>query len=129
MVTLKREETLDLTILTGSGTISAEEVVKNMDRMYADSPTKLVLWDFGHADVTTIGFEEVKVIAELAVKYGSMRQGGKTAIIVAQQVAFGIGRVYESLVNDAARPLTVKVFWTREEALEFLGIEALPGTP
>ena len=98
-----------------------------MDQMYAGEPTRLVLWDFSGADITPIDFPGVQEIAKLAVKYGRQRPGGKTAIVTSQQVAFGISRVYESLIQGTVAPLQVYVCWTLAEALNFLGIEELPG--
>jgi len=126
MITTRREPSLNLTILTGSGSIEADEIIEAMNAMYADDPTKLVLWDLSEADISSISYEGVQRIAELAVEVGGMRTGAKTAIITAQQIAFGISRVYESLVDATVAPINILVCWTQKEALDFLGITALP---
>jgi hypothetical protein len=126
MITTRRINDLDLMVLTGTGSITTEEVMAAMEEMYAGSPTRLVLWDLSHADITSIGFDDVKNISKLTVRYAGVREDGKTAIIAAQQVAFGIGRVYESLLDGSSEPIRVQVFWTLEEALAFLGLSELP---
>lgn len=127
MITSRREQSLDLTILTGTGTIQTGEVMSAMEELYAGTPTRYVLWDFSGADITPIDFEGVQAITRLTVKYGQNRPGGKTAIVSTQQVAFGITRVYESLVDGGVAPLQVRVCRTLAAALQFLGIESLPG--
>jgi len=127
MITARSDESLDLTIFTGTGTIDARQVMSAMNEFYAAEPTRLVLWEFSAADVTGMSFEDVQAIVDLTVQYGQQRKGGKTAIIAAQQVAFGIGRLYESKLGGTATPVQVHVCWTLEEALEFLGVQALPG--
>lgn len=127
MIVLQHEQSIDLTILTGSESIDAGEVVAAMEEMYAGEPTRLVLWDLTGVDVTGVTFADVQTIARLAVEHGRRRPGGKTAIMTAQQVTFGLNRVYESLLDGTAEPLQVHVCWTLEDALEFLGIEELPG--
>ena len=125
MITSRLEESLDLTILTGSESVTTADVLRAMEEMYSGNPTKLVLWDFSMVDISAIDFEGVQAIAELAVKRGSSRRGGKTAIVTDQKIVLGITRVYESLV-DGVPPLEQHVCDTIEEALEFLGIDELP---
>ena len=125
MVTSRLEESLDLTILTGSESVTTADVLRAMEEMYSGSPTELVLWDLSRADISGIDFEGVQAIAELAMKHGSSRPGGRTAIVSDQRIVLGITRVYESLV-DGVPPLVQHVCDTIGEALEFLGIEELP---
>jgi len=126
MITSRVVETLDLTIMTGTGKIAASDVIAAMKDMYASKPTLLVLWDFTNADVTGMAFEEVEAIADLAVKHGEMRVGGKSTVVSPQQVAIGISRVYESKVGDLKRPIQLQVCLTLKEGLEFLGVSDLP---
>ena len=126
MISSRREQSLDLTIFTGTGSVQADDVIAVMKELYSGTPTNLVLWDLTDADVTGMEFEGVQEIARLAVEHGRSRVNGKTAIITDQQVTFGIDRLYQSFMDDNIRPVQVQVFWTLDEALEFLGIDSLP---
>lgn len=128
MIESKRDESQDLTTLTVSGRVGADEMMAAMKEMYAEGPTTRVLWDCTGADITGVDYEGVQRISQLAVELGSSRPGGRTAIVSSQQIVFGITRVYESLLQGSVVPLEIRVYQTLEEAREFLGLDEPSGT-
>jgi hypothetical protein len=53
---------------------------------------------------------------------------GRIAIVAPMPASFGMARMYESLANLEAIPTRIGVFWTKEEAMNWLREgKALPG--
>ena len=65
--------------------------------------------------------QDVRQIAHFILGHGEQVQGGRAAVVVAEDVGFGMARMLELLTEDS--PLTIGVFKNRKEAYDWLGIE------
>jgi hypothetical protein len=65
--------------------------------------------------------QDVRQIAHFILGHGEQVQGGRAAVVVAEDVGFGMARMLELLTEDS--PLAIGVFKNRKEAYDWLGIE------
>jgi hypothetical protein len=61
-------------------------------------------------------------IAEIMKTHSPRRKGGKTAFVSSSLSAYGMGRMYEILNETKKSPVKRRVFRTREEAMDWLGL-------
>ena len=88
---------LDLTISTAKGKIAAEDIINWITSYYSGVPTKLSLWDFLEADLSEISSEETRIIVETVKEKAALRAGGKTALVVNEDLGYGLSRMYGTL--------------------------------
>ena len=93
------EQSQQLTIFTGTGELSFEEVRNTIRSFYASKPTLNVLCDLRQASAERISSSQVNQIAELVQKLKRVRQEGRTAIVSTRDVTFGVARMLEALIN------------------------------
>ena len=98
-ITKQVEQSQQLTIFTGTGELSFDEVLNNIRLFYAASPTLNVLFDLRQASAERISSSQVNQIAELVQKLKRVRKGGRTAIVSARDVTYGVARMLEALIN------------------------------
>ena len=84
----------DLTIQTVTGKISAKEISNAIENYFKGVLTKLVLWDFTNADLSSIKSIEIQDIVDVTKKYLNLRPVGKTAMVFSSDLGFGMGRMY-----------------------------------
>lgn len=115
----------DLTIHTASGEISADEILSRIRSYYAGKTTRLLMWDLTGADVGNLSASDVRNFVDLTNSLTKERAGGKTALVVATPLAYGMGRMYE-LSKDASDEYRIghRTFRDRKAALEWLGVPA-----
>lgn len=117
---------IDLTIHTASGVISPDEILRKIRSYYEEGEvTRLLMWDLTDADVRNISASDVQAFVDLTNALTEPRTGGKTALVVATSLAYGMGRMYE-LSKDAfdERGIGHGTFHDRKAALEWLGVPA-----
>jgi hypothetical protein len=99
-----------LTVFTGEGEISYSETWETMSRDYRSihpSTTRNVLWDLRNASVASITASQVTELANLSDSYSKQRGGGKTAVVVSQDINFGIAKEFEGQSMCLSRELVV----------------------
>jgi hypothetical protein len=99
-----------LTVFTGEGEISYSETWETMSRDYRSihpSTTRNVLWDLRNASVASITASQVTELANLSDSYSKQRGGGKTAVVVSQDINFGIAKEFEGQSMSLSRELVV----------------------
>ena len=70
-----------LTIFNCSGELTRRELFNTILSFLKGTPTHNSLWDLTSARYLSISIEDVRDISFIARKYGSSRQGGKTALV------------------------------------------------
>lgn len=119
------ENEKQLTIHNCSGTILKEELIDAVKALYTSGPTRNYLWDITGADLSQIKADDLQEIVETATQYASIRKGGRTAIVSASSVGFGLGRMYKAFAENVGLQIEINVFRSPEEAKEW--ISASPG--
>ena len=98
-ITEQGEPSKQLTIFTGTGELSFDEVLKTIRSFYGANPTLNVLCDLRQASAERISAAQVNQIAELIHKSKQIRKGGRTAIVSTRDVTYGVARMLEALIN------------------------------
>jgi hypothetical protein len=111
-----------LTIYTGKGELTYEEVKGAIEAFYESCRTECVLWDLQAASTERISPSQVKQIASLLKQYSEYRRGVRTAIVSSQDMTFGLARMLVTMleVKEQNTSLFMHVFRTIEEAYHWL---------
>ena len=110
----------DLTVFTVVGSVTANEIVAAISEFYESDVTSNVLWNLNDSDLSQIDSSDVKVIADLSVKYAEKRSSGRTAIVGSNDLAFGLSRMYEMTKEFVKLPFETKTFRDIDEAFKWL---------
>jgi hypothetical protein len=96
-----------------AGHISVSEVVefKSVAKAFAARDSLVDLTNVTSSDITA---DSLRVFAK------EPADRGRIAIVAPQPSNFGMARMYESLANLEATPTRIGVFWTKEEAMNWL---------
>lgn len=102
----------NLTIFTGTGAISFDEAIKCIRSFYDSNPTSNVLFDLRKASAEQISSSQIKQIAEFLQELRRVRKGGRTAIVSATDVDFGLARMLQifTSMSDSDASFEMKVF-------------------
>jgi len=117
-------------VATGQGTVTDEDIFAYQTTVWSRPEVAGFdeLADFRAVD--HIAFEStarMRELAALSAKMDHPSTASKLAIVAPQDIAFGLGRMYEAFREmDASTTKQVEVFRQLEEALAYLGLEALP---
>jgi len=122
MIQIKRTiiKEKDLTVFSVHGHFELDQLLNEIDRLYATYFTLHALWDFTNARFTTITGSHIEKIITLTRKYVDLRKGGKSAILVARDFSYGMARMYDTRAKLKNSPVKYRVFRDMNEALEWL---------
>lgn len=116
----QREADGATTVLLVTGKVIAEEIVAAIEDFYRQECTRNLLWDLTRADLTELTMAQLRQILSFAQGYKHLRGKGKTAIVTASDLGFGLGRMYEILCELDNHPIPLKVFKAMPEARDWL---------
>jgi hypothetical protein len=111
---------LDLTEKIVVGELSVADVLEEITRFYSGPVTKRVLWDISQARIHFAGADEIRRIAAAVAQVSHRRAGGKSAVVAASDLAFGVSRMYQAYREIHNIELSYMSFRTRQEALDWL---------
>ncbi len=111
-----------LTIFTAHGVIDAGRILEELRDYYDGQPTLYSLWDFSEADVTAISSDDISALAHYIKQHTAHRQGGKSALVLAKDLDFGLGRMIDAQLEIEEAPVTLSSFKSKADALEWLDI-------
>jgi len=104
----------------GWGTLTDEELMAYQQRLIADpeySLTHAELLDLTQVEQVDVTSEGIRALADDS----EWIVGAKVAVIAPANVTFGMSRMFEMVLPDEG--LDYRVFWTKYEALNWLGLE------
>ena len=110
----------DLTVHTVTGGVKVQDILDELRRYFAGVPTRFILWDFTAAGLEELSTNDVRSIVLDARKYAPMRPAGRTAFVVASDVAFGLGRMLDQALGALESPTELMTFRDRAAALAWL---------
>ena len=122
-ITTHVDHSKELTIHTIVGVVTGREILDKVREVLEGTPTRFVIWDFSAADVTAVSRDAMEQAVGVNKALGGVRRGGKTALILTSDLAFGLGRVYETLMQLREAPFELQAFRSLEEAGAWLGID------
>jgi hypothetical protein len=116
-----------LTVHTAHGVMTKKEILTVVDNYYQGTVTKCILWNFVESELNQISTEDVRVLASLTKKYCKARPGGKTALVFARLVDYGIGRMFQILSEMSDENVEFMPFSDLASALEWLRVSHYDG--
>ena len=121
-ITSRVDEDKQLTIFTGAGDLSFDEVRDAITSFYEGDHSLKVLWDLRDAAAREISSRQVEQIALLLEEYGGRSKGVKTAIVTPTDLNYGLSRMLISFVEirEERYPVFMKVFRAMDEAENWL---------
>ncbi|MCB2217216.1 MAG: hypothetical protein KQH59_14200 [Desulfobulbaceae bacterium] len=112
----------ELTIFTAHGVISADTILEELHDYYGGQPTLHSLWDFSTADVTSISSDDISSLAHYIRQQIANRRGGKSALVFAKDLDFGLGRMIDAQLEIEGSPVAMSSFKSKADALGWLDI-------
>ncbi|MCH9651215.1 MAG: hypothetical protein K0U98_23525 [Deltaproteobacteria bacterium] len=103
------------------GELDSNDVIEAQKRLYLDpdhDPALPVLWDTREGSASSMPFGEMENLVDRSEKLWENMGQGRTAILVASEADFGMGRMYQALADQMPRRLAV--FYDYEEAIAWL---------
>ena len=116
----KYDLTKALTIIKAVGKMKADDFHEWTANYYTGKVTSLALWDLTEADLSEIQTEDLRHDAEHTKALAEVRKGGKTAIVSANSLEYGLSRMLETFYDMEEVPFEIQVFHTINEAMEWL---------
>jgi hypothetical protein len=110
----------DITIHTVSGPTTSHELLDAIRAFYDGKPTRLSLWDMSEASLAETTTEDIKAVIQGGLPLIRGREGGKTAIVAPEDLAYGLARMYQAFTELEAVPFAHMVFRSKQEALDWL---------
>ena len=96
------------------------ELMEALDRYGRGGPTRLELYDLRNLTGERLSSADIHALIDVFRKYPEIRPPeSKTAVLVASDIDFGIGRMV-SMLSDGQVPFKIDVFRSREKALNWL---------
>ncbi len=120
-VRVQRDPDRGLRVHRFFGRITFQDLLATMAEAGAvetDGPDSNALWDFTQA-FPAVSPEELERLADLAGQQPAGAPCPRAAIVAADDLAFGLARVYSARVNSKSAG-EVRIFRTREEALQWV---------
>ena len=117
----KQDPEKNLTVLTGTGELSFEEVSEAIAGFYEGSPTLHVLWDLREARASHITSEQVNQIASSLSVLRNTREGGKTALVTPIDATYGMVRMFQLFLESLGQSdIQMRAFRDMDEALQWM---------
>lgn len=110
----------DTTVFTVTGEVDASQVLGAIVAFLRTAPTPYVIWDFRNGSLRRMASSDLRMIINRAGPLTGVRAGGRTAIICATDVDFGLSRMFQTfaLLNDI--PFEIHVFREMDAAEAWL---------
>jgi hypothetical protein len=114
----------DLTIYKVNGELSNEELLRLNNELFIGQSTEKIIFDFRNGSLKNIstGVFKQKIISSKS--RAEKRKEIKVAIIAKKDIDFGMGRMYAAYVEMEDIGVTISVFRTQSEALQWLDLES-----
>lgn len=112
---------LGIVVQRVQGDLDSDAVIEAQKRLYLNpdhDPTLPVLWDTRSGRASSMPFAEMENLVDRSEKLWENMGQGRTAILVASEADFGMGRMYQALADQMPRRLSV--FFDYEEAVAWL---------
>ncbi len=115
----------DLTTFTFKGQVTLSEMLDAMNAYGKSGVTRNELYDVRQLAGDRISAEDIEAVVGYFQRYGNVRpENSKTAVLVADQLDFGISRMLQQLTEGEV-PFSIGVFETQEQAMTWLQEESI----
>ena len=110
----------DLTTVTVTGSVDVEQVNRQILGLLGGQPTQRVLWDIRDGTLAKLTPEDMRRIISEGAALAEKRRGGRTAILCAKPVDYGLARMFETFASLYHLPFEVHVFGDSGQARDWL---------
>lgn len=114
----------EVTVREVTGSPTGREVGAAVQSFYRGVPTKYIVWDVTNGSMSNLSTDDLQALVAYVREVAHMRAGGKTAIIVPNDLGFGLGRMIEAYGSLNELPFDFRAFRSKSDALEWLGLRA-----
>ena len=117
-----------LVVSTAWGRLTYAEIKEHQDTLTSDpefNPEFNQLIDLRRVTDFDVSIDEAKLAANRKL----FSRESRRALVATSPAVFGMGRLLETYHEMSAAPSRVKVFYELSAALEWMGLESLPGSP
>lgn len=114
------DEGRDLAVFYVKGELSFEEQMATLRRFYDGTPTRNVIWDFRQMTGHRISSDELREIVSFIKWHGQNRLAGKTALVSATDLDYGLARMSQAYAEQENVPWQIMGFRTMEDALRWI---------
>ncbi len=122
MIHSRRGRSGDLTIHEVQGSVTTEDILKVIEAFHIANPTLHVLWDFRQAEAVHLSASDIQQVVNQVQQYAKDRKGGKTALVLPDDLWYGQGRMVHAYAELRELPVTFSCFRSMAEAEEWLGV-------
>jgi hypothetical protein len=114
----------DLTIHEATEEVNTDDLIALLKDFYQNRATSYLIWDLNKGGNPELSENDIATIISISIEYGSQRKTGKTAIVTANDLYFGISRmfeVYSEIEEDLSLP--IRAFRDFNQAIAWFGIK------
>ena len=116
----EKEGNIRLHVVTGQ--VEAKDFLTELGNVYSSKDVPVhanVFWDLTEADVSKITRDEIRQLATFVKSAWKTQPGLKAAFVVDSELAFGMTRMYEQLLNLFDQD-NIKIFKSSDEAWDWM---------
>lgn len=106
----------DLMVIQATGPLTEERARAAIEEFYAGDPTRGLIWDLRQADLTAFSTDQILATIKLAMGFSHHREGGRSALVVGEDLAFGLSRMYQNWAEAQNHPIPHGVFRDLDQA-------------
>ena len=110
----------NLTVHVVTDRVTEQEMFGTLEAFYAGQFTRLLLWDMSQANLEHVSIDTLRRFVHRAAELGADRVGGKTAVVAATALQYGLARMSATFADIEAAPYEFAIFKTCEEARAWL---------
>jgi len=102
------------------GKITVEDLLAEIKKFFDTEPTEHNLWNLLDADVSAIDSVDIKKLSRFPLEHTPSRVRGKTAIVAADDLSYGLSRMYQTWAEIEGQKVQIQVFRSLENAQAWL---------
>lgn len=109
----------DVVVLRVIGGVTFEEITEAMKRHFPNV-TKHLIWDYTNGDLSHVTAEDFRKVPDMAAKYFTNRQKGRTTFACPNDLTYGMLRMYTAFADLDNMPYEYEVHRNFEDALKWV---------
>ena len=119
-ITIEKSDSGALTTFTMSGKMTLPALLGALESYGRSGPTRYELYDLRNLTGARLSSADIHSLIDFFRQYPKIRPPeSKTAVLVASDIDFGIGRMV-SMISDGQVPFEIDVFRSLDQALNWL---------
>lgn len=128
MIETKVDIAADLSIHSCHGQMRMEEISSRVSKPGNGEATNHTIWNFSDADLSGITGDDVLALSSSAKLMKHTGRLNKTAVVVPDELSWGLGRMYQIVSGTNENACTVELFRNLIDAQRWIDRENQMGT-